>query len=84
MPETILGLDIGSDTIKAVLAIAKGRMDIRVLASETVRLEDGVDLDAALKKLAETIRPDGVVEDSLCGVPAAFGCHVSSNPPAFP
>jgi general secretion pathway protein L len=57
MPETILGLDIGSDTIKAVLATPKGRMDVRVLASEIVRLSDGVDLEAALKKIAETIRP---------------------------
>ena len=57
MPDTILGLDIGSDTIKAVLAISRGRMNTRVLAFETVRMEDGVDLEAALKKLAEMIRP---------------------------
>lgn len=57
MPKTMLGLDIGPDSIKAVLAIAGGRMDARVLAFDTVRLEDGVDLDAALKKLAETIVP---------------------------
>jgi general secretion pathway protein L len=57
MPETILGLDIGDGAIKAILANAYGRPDIRVVASEIVRLEDGVDLDAALKKLAETIRP---------------------------
>ena len=57
MPDTMLGLDIGSDTIKAVLAITRGRMNTRVLAFETVRMEDGVDLEAALKKLAEMIRP---------------------------
>lgn len=57
MPETILGLDIGEGAIKAILANAYGRMDIRVLASEIVCLEDGVDLGAALKKIAETIRP---------------------------
>jgi general secretion pathway protein L len=56
MPETILGLDIGTETIKAVLAIPLGRADARMLAAETVRLEDGVDLDAAIKKIAETIR----------------------------
>jgi general secretion pathway protein L len=57
VPETILGLDIGSDSIKAVLANATGRMDVRVIASETVRLEDGVDLEVALKRIAEKILP---------------------------
>lgn len=57
MPETILGLDIGSDSIKAVLAQASGRLDTRILASETVRLEGGIDLEAALMKIAETIHP---------------------------
>ena len=57
MPQTILGLDIGADTIKAVLTQASGRMDVRVIASEIVRVEDGVDLEAALKRMAETIRP---------------------------
>ena len=57
MPETILGLDIGSDSIKAVLANASGRMDVRVIASETVRLEGAIDLEAALMNVAEMIRP---------------------------
>ncbi len=57
MLQTILGLDIGTDTVKAVLANANGRMSTRILISETVRLEDGVDLEAAVRKLAEAIRP---------------------------
>lgn len=57
MPETILGLDIGSDTIKAVLAARRGRTDVRVIAAETVPLTDDVDLDSALKKIASAIRP---------------------------
>ena len=57
MPEMILGLDVGSDTIKAILAARKGRRDVRVMAAEAVRLEEGVDLDAALQALAGKIRP---------------------------
>lgn len=57
MPKTILGLDIGTDAVKAVWANRMGRTDVLVLASDTVRIEGGVDLGAALKKLAETIRP---------------------------
>lgn len=57
MPEMILGLDIGSETVKAVLAVRRGRSDARVIAAETVPLADGVDLDAALKKIADAIRP---------------------------
>lgn len=57
MPETILGLDIGTDAIKAVLAVPRGRTDARILAFEIVPLGDGIDLDAALKKMADAIRP---------------------------
>lgn len=57
MPKTILGLDIGTDAVKAVWANRVSRTDVQVLASETARIEGGVDLEAALKKLAETISP---------------------------
>lgn len=57
MPEMMLGLDIGSETVKAVLATRKGRKEVCVIASETVRLEEGMDLDAALKKMAVQMRP---------------------------
>jgi general secretion pathway protein L len=57
MPEMILGLDIGTDAIKAVLAIPRGRSAMRVIAAETVRLEEGVDLDSALEKMEGMIMP---------------------------
>ncbi|HLZ20263.1 MAG TPA: pilus assembly protein PilM, partial [Smithellaceae bacterium] len=57
MTETICGLDIGVNAVKALLVISRGRMDTRILAFETVRLEDGVDLDAALKIIAATLKP---------------------------
>ncbi len=71
MSQTILGLDVGADTIKAVLAIPRGRMGTRVLAFETVRMEDGMDMEAVLKKLAEMIRPLA---------PSKIGCVVSLPP----
>jgi general secretion pathway protein L len=70
MPEMMLGLDIGTDAVKAVLATIGGRT-ARVLACETVRLEGGVDLPAALKKLAELIRP---------AAPSRIRCVVSLPP----
>lgn len=74
MPKIILGLDIGSDAVKAVWANRMGRTDVHVLASETVRLEGGVDLEAALSKLAETIRPTA---------PSGIRCVVSLPPSEF-
>ncbi len=57
MPETICSLDIGTSSVKALLTVSRGRMDARILAFETVRFDDGITLDAALTKIAETIRP---------------------------
>jgi general secretion pathway protein L len=57
MSEMILGLDIGDDSVKALLAIPERRREVHILAFETVLLEDGVDLEAAIKKIAEKIRP---------------------------
>ena len=57
MPEMILGLDVGSDVLKAVLAVSKGRMDFRVVACETVPLGNDVDLEAAVKIIGDRIRP---------------------------
>ena len=56
MAEPVLGLDIGSDSVKGVLALRKGRADLRVIAAEIVPLAEGVDLEAALKKMAEVFR----------------------------
>jgi len=71
MPETILGLDIGPDSVKAVLAAPYGRTAVRVLAFETVRFEDGIDLTAALKKVSEIVRPIA---------PSGIRCVVSLPP----
>lgn len=57
MSETICALDIGTESVKALLMVSRGRTEARILAFETVRLEDGVTLDAALAGIAETIRP---------------------------
>lgn len=56
MPETILGLDIGTETIKAVAVTRKGRTDVRVWAAETAHLAACGDLEAALKIIAEKTR----------------------------
>ncbi|MEE9935764.1 MAG: pilus assembly protein PilM [Deltaproteobacteria bacterium] len=57
MPETILGLELGANAVKALLAECRGRTDIRVLASETVALADGADWAPALEKLAGLLGP---------------------------
>lgn len=57
MAETICALDIGTNSVKALLMVSRGRMDASVLAFETVRLDDGTPLDAALTEISETIRP---------------------------
>ncbi|MBP7230518.1 MAG: pilus assembly protein PilM [Syntrophaceae bacterium] len=57
MPEIILGLDVGTDTVKAVLAALRGRTVTRIFAAETVRFDENVELDAALKKIADTLLP---------------------------
>ena len=58
MPEMILGLDIGDAGVKAVLAARKGRSEVHAIAFETVSFgDDTADLEAALKRIAETLRP---------------------------
>ena len=52
MPEMILGLDIGTETVKAVLASPRSRTDVRILAHEVVRFDETGDLEAVLKKIA--------------------------------
>lgn len=71
MPEMILGVDIGTDAVKAVLAVPGSRSAIHVIAAETVRLEEGVDLDAAMEKMAGVILP---------AVPSRIRCVVSLPP----
>lgn len=57
MPEAILGLDIGLGSVKAVLANARGRTDAFILAVESVKMENGLDLENSIKKIAETVLP---------------------------
>src|SRR5512145_2303646 len=72
MPEMILGLDIGSESVKAVLATPKSRTDVRVLAQSIVRFEGTGDLEAVLKKTAETILPQTSSRPScVVSVPAS-------------
>jgi len=71
MSETICSLDIGTNSVKAILTVSRGRMDARILAFETVRFDDGIRLDAALATIAETIRPLA---------PARIRCAVSLPP----
>jgi Tfp pilus assembly PilM family ATPase/Tfp pilus assembly protein PilN len=53
MPQTVLGLDIGQSTIKAVLFTRKGLTGGRILAAETVDINVCGGIEPALKKLAE-------------------------------
>jgi len=55
MPDMILGLDIGAESVKAVLAVYRSRADVRILAYSVVQFEGTGDLEAVLKKTAETI-----------------------------
>lgn len=71
MPEMILGVDIGADAVKAVLAVPRSRSAIHVIAAETVRLEEGIDLDAAMEKMAGVILP---------AAPSRIRCVVSLPP----
>jgi Tfp pilus assembly PilM family ATPase len=53
MPQTVLGLDIGQSTIKAVLFTRKGLIGGRIFAAQTVDIKDCGGIERALKKLAE-------------------------------
>jgi Tfp pilus assembly PilM family ATPase len=53
MPQTILGLDIGQSTIKAVLFTPKGLTGGHILAAETLDINVCGGIEPALKKLAE-------------------------------
>ena len=53
MPQTILGLDVGQSTIKAVLFTRNGLTGGRVLAAETVNINTCGGIEPALKILAE-------------------------------
>jgi Tfp pilus assembly PilM family ATPase/Tfp pilus assembly protein PilN len=54
MPQTVLGLDIGQSTIKAVLFTRKGLTGGRILAAETIDINACGGMEPALKKLAES------------------------------
>jgi len=53
MPQTVLGLDIGQSTIKAVLFTRNGLTGGRVLAAETIDIKACGGMEPAFKKLAE-------------------------------
>ena len=53
MPQTVLGLDIGQSTIKAVVFTGKGLTGGRILAAETIDINACGGIEPALKKLAE-------------------------------
>ena len=53
MPQTVLGLDIGQSTIKAVLFARRGLTGGQILAAETVDIIACGGVEPALKKLAE-------------------------------
>src|ERR1035437_2343661 len=53
MPQTVLGLDIGQSTIKAVLFTGKGLTGGRILAAQTIDINACGGMEPALKKLAE-------------------------------
>ena len=53
MPQTVLGLDIGQSTIKAVLFAPKGLTGGHILAAETVDIIACGGMEPAFKKLAE-------------------------------
>jgi general secretion pathway protein L len=57
MADIILGLDIGSTSVKAVLASFKSRTEVRILAHSVARFESADDLEAVLKKTAEAVCP---------------------------
>ena len=64
MLENILGLDIGQHTIKAVLFSRKGGMGGRIIATETVSIDDCGGIDAALKKISE----NGIFLSTPCSI----------------
>jgi Tfp pilus assembly PilM family ATPase len=53
MPQTIVGLDIGPNTIKAVLFTPKGLTGGRILAARTLDINACGGIEPALKKLAQ-------------------------------
>ncbi|KQC10623.1 MAG: hypothetical protein APR62_11795 [Smithella sp. SDB] len=53
MSQTVLGLDIGQSTIKAVLLTKKGLTGNRILAAETLDINVCGGIEPALKKLSE-------------------------------
>ncbi|MGD0278792.1 MAG: pilus assembly protein PilM [Smithella sp.] len=53
MPQTVLGLDIGRDTIKAIVLTSKGLTGGRILAARNLDINACGGIEPALKKLAE-------------------------------
>ena len=68
MPQTLLGLDIGQSTIKAVLFTQKGLTGGRILDARTLDINDCGGIEPALKKLAED---KSFLQRSLLSFPAA-------------
>ncbi|HUN54491.1 MAG TPA: pilus assembly protein PilM [Smithella sp.] len=53
MPQTILGLDIGTDTIKAIVLSSKGLTGGRIISASNLDINACGGIEPALKKLAE-------------------------------
>jgi general secretion pathway protein L len=53
MPQTVLGLDIGLNTIKAVVLISKGLTGGRIIAARSLDIKACGGIEETLKKLAE-------------------------------
>ena len=64
MPQTVVGLDIGSDTIKAVVFTKKGLTGGRILAARTLDINACGGIEPALKKLSQ----DKSFSNIPCGI----------------
>lgn len=71
MPQTVLGLEIGQTTLKAVVLTRKGLTGGHIAAARILNLNDCGGTEPALKKLAE--------DKIFCGIP----CCVSLPPKEF-
>ena len=69
MPQTVLGLDIGPNTIKAVVFSPKGLTGGRILAARTLDINACGGIDTGLKKT-------GGKTKFFPTLPAAFACRL--------
>jgi Tfp pilus assembly PilM family ATPase len=70
MPQTVVGLDIGPNTIKAVVFSPKGLTGGRILAARTLDINACGGIEPALKKLAEEDKKFSNTPCCVCLPPA--------------